>query len=474
MRVERLDRKEKPTHYLARELAEIIRVDPELFDFIDRYVFDGLWYWNLEKPEDEWMSPQFWLTLGYAPEEKKHLAAEWQDIIDPDDLLVAQQNFKQHCDDPGYPYDQIVRYTHQSGETVWLRCRGFAIRDEKGVPTRMLGIHTNVSRLKHIEERYKKIIATMDRVYADLRVALDESEQLFETIPDAILQVDQDGRIVKSNSRATEMFGYSASHLQELTVEDLVPDAIRIKHSKLRHRFQDAPEVREMGNDAMNLSAVTKSGKEIFVDIRLSPYNTKYGLHTIAVVRDITERRKMVSRLKAQEEEEQKLFKLSSTDSMTGVFNRGYFLELANRAHRQGERYDHNFCVMMLDVDNFKSINDRFGHAEGDRALTQIGNILKNSVRKTDIIGRVGGEEFAIVLPESSIDQGVVLADKILYNIEDARTHSDDPDGLGGCPTLSIGLVAKGDENETFNELLYRADQLLYKAKHTGKAKVVY
>jgi len=76
-------------HYLKDELYRLMRSDPSIFEFLEKGSLDGIWYWDLEKPENEWMSPQFWMTLGFDPEEKKHLAAEWQDLIHPDDLQIA-------------------------------------------------------------------------------------------------------------------------------------------------------------------------------------------------------------------------------------------------------------------------------------------------------------------------------------------------------------------------------------------------
>jgi len=138
-------------HYLKRELYDAFANSPELFDFLQGGSLDGIWYWDLERPEHEWLSPRFWTLLGYDPAEKKHLASEWQDLIHPDDLEVALRNFSLHCGDPSHPYDQIVRYAHKDGSTVWVRCRGLVIRDENGQPIRMLGAHTDETSLMRTE-----------------------------------------------------------------------------------------------------------------------------------------------------------------------------------------------------------------------------------------------------------------------------------------------------------------------------------
>lgn len=129
-------------------MYEQIQSKSNIFDFLHESSLDGLWYWDLEKPENQWMSPKYWKTLGYDPSKKKHLTHEWQDLIYPEDLKLALDNFNKHCKDPNHPYDQVVRYKHKRGSTVWIRCRGLAIRDENGRPIRMIGAHTDITQEK--------------------------------------------------------------------------------------------------------------------------------------------------------------------------------------------------------------------------------------------------------------------------------------------------------------------------------------
>jgi len=156
----------EPGVYLQRELEERVRQGQGIFRFLREAVLDGIWYWDLEYPEFEWMSPEFWRLFGYDPSTKKHLASEWQDMIHPDDLAVALENFEKHCANPDYPYDQIVRYRHRDGSTVWVRCRGIAIRDDAGKPVRMLGAHTDVTALKQAQ-------ITLREMAGELRIAND-------------------------------------------------------------------------------------------------------------------------------------------------------------------------------------------------------------------------------------------------------------------------------------------------------------
>jgi PAS domain S-box-containing protein len=151
--------------YLKNELYELIKTDECVFDFIQEGSLDGLWYWDLKNLDNIWMNARFWTTLGYNPDLMPHKSSSWKDIIHPDDLKIATDNFTRHCQDPGHPYDQIVRYTHKDSSTVWIRCRGIAIRDKNGKPVRMLGAHQNVTEFKKTEYvleknlKFQKIIS---------------------------------------------------------------------------------------------------------------------------------------------------------------------------------------------------------------------------------------------------------------------------------------------------------------------------
>lgn len=153
-------------HYLKQELYARIRTDPEVFEFLQAGSLDGIWYWDLENPEHEWYSPRFAEGLGYAHHEIPSSSQWWQTHIFPEDLEVARNNFEHHLHDPRHPYDQIVRYRHKDGSTVWVRCRGVALRNKSGKPVRMLGAHTDVTTLKKAElvEHQKQELMDFNRL----------------------------------------------------------------------------------------------------------------------------------------------------------------------------------------------------------------------------------------------------------------------------------------------------------------------
>ncbi|MBS3991765.1 MAG: PAS domain-containing protein [Erysipelothrix sp.] len=193
-------------NYLKKELYELIKTDSTLFDFIQDGSLDGMWYWNLENIEDEWMSPKFWEVFGYDPKEKTHQSSEWQDIIFEDDLKDVTDNFNKHLKDPNHPFDQIVRYKHKDESTVWIRCRGIAIRDKNGKAIRMLGAHTNITDIKQQEK---------ERLESEEKYRL-----LFETMAQGVVYQNSEGFIISANPSAEKILGLSLSQMQGKTSMD--------------------------------------------------------------------------------------------------------------------------------------------------------------------------------------------------------------------------------------------------------------
>lgn len=157
------------------------------------------------------------------------------------------------------------------------------------------------------------------------------------------------------------------------------------------------------------------------------------------------------------------------TDPVSGLFNRRYFHERLEEELDRARRQNSTVTLLMIDIDDFKGINDRFGHLAGDLVIRGVGDILKRSVRKFDLCTRFGGEEFAIVMPGSDPENAVPVAERICQRIEGFRTADSELAELR--VTASIGMaVAQGISGR---ELIARADHALYEAKQAGKNRVV-
>lgn len=150
-------------HYLKQELYKRVAADGAIFEFLQAGSLDGIWYWDLENPEHEWMSPRFCEVFGYHPEEIAMTPEWWQSNIFPEDLEICLSAFEAHKADPSIPYDQVIRYRHKMGRTIWVRCRGLIIRDEDGTPLRMLGAHTDLTRHMEATQELKRSVQELEQ-----------------------------------------------------------------------------------------------------------------------------------------------------------------------------------------------------------------------------------------------------------------------------------------------------------------------
>lgn len=158
--------------------------------------------------------------------------------------------------------------------------------------------------------------------------------------------------------------------------------------------------------------------------------------------------------------------RLARTDELTGLNNRRSFTELASRALEQAKRYARPIALVMFDIDHFKHVNDTHGHAAGDRVLQAVANAMRLTAREADIPGRLGGEEFALMLPETSGAEGVVLAERLRQALTAVRVSHN---GATISFTCSFGVAARGEDVAVLDTLLSRADEALYRAKRQGR-----
>jgi diguanylate cyclase (GGDEF)-like protein len=163
------------------------------------------------------------------------------------------------------------------------------------------------------------------------------------------------------------------------------------------------------------------------------------------------------------------LERLARYDTLTGLLNRRALLERLEEWLRHVQRYGGKFCVIMLDLDHFKQVNDDYGHQVGDRVLAHTAEVLRQGLRQTDIVGRYGGEEFLVVLPHTDCIGARVVAERIRTRM--TRTSMDNGKGYTFAITVSLGIAAHLD-NDDVDSLVSRADRALYNAKENGRNRV--
>jgi len=160
--------------------------------------------------------------------------------------------------------------------------------------------------------------------------------------------------------------------------------------------------------------------------------------------------------------------RLATRDPLTGLVNRNVLFSAMEREIARSARSGRGFCLLMMDLDELKTINDQFGHFEGDRVLRDVGGIIRSGVRRIDVAARYGGDEFVVLLPETDPTGGFVLAEKIRQGAAELGDS-----GFGRGATLSVGIVSYPRDGRTADELLVSADQAMYSSKRLGRNRVM-
>lgn len=284
-------------------------------------------------------------------------------------------------------------------------------------------------------------------------------EWFLNTIPEAALVVDQRGEIVVSNDMARRVFKSDGDAFHARYVWELIPVEKREGHDEKMARFYASPERQSrIANPA--LEAVRGDGTRFAIVIILKQIALACGSYTLAICQDVSEQRYLISGLRNELDQERWL---ARTDPLTGIANiRSFRSELERSIERLG-RYDQPFTLISFDLDNFKPINDECGHAEGDKVLKGVGASLKGSLRSGDFPARIGGDEFAVLLPDTDFDGAKKFVPRLVRTLETEMRQNEWP------VTFSVGVVTFNETPGRVEKALMVADETMYLAKRSGK-----
>jgi diguanylate cyclase (GGDEF)-like protein len=162
--------------------------------------------------------------------------------------------------------------------------------------------------------------------------------------------------------------------------------------------------------------------------------------------------------------------RLSTIDSLTGLYNRSYFFAAVDREIARSARSNRGFCLLMMDLDELKPINDKYGHYFGDRVLRGVGEVVRSGVRRIDTAARYGGDEFVALLPETDPTGAHVLAEKVRIGVTELDISVS---GVRIEASMSVGVVSFPEDGRTSDELMISADQAMYASKRSGKNRVM-
>jgi diguanylate cyclase (GGDEF)-like protein/PAS domain S-box-containing protein len=294
--------------------------------------------------------------------------------------------------------------------------------------------------------------------------ALQESEQRYRLLADqandVIWTMSLEGRFTYVSPSVLRLRGYTADEvLQQSLPEAICPGSIPTVQAGFAAAFQEIQTGSSAPPQYFEIEQPCKDGSSVWTEAtaRVMYDKEHRPLGLVGVTRDITERRRLQAKLEEQ----------ATKDGLTGINNRRRFLELANNEIKRAQRLKHPLALALIDLDHFKHINDAYGHAAGDQVLQGLTSICLKNIREIDIFARFGGDEFVLLLPETTAGQaraviervrGALESHPLVYNQHNLRI------------TLSSGITALSDGAEVhFDLLLEQADQALYQAKEAGR-----
>jgi diguanylate cyclase (GGDEF)-like protein/PAS domain S-box-containing protein len=370
--------------------------------------------------------------LGYGPEEL--LTKTFQEITHPDDLVADREYVRQLLAGTIRTYSIEKRYFHAGGHLVWVKLSVSLVRDEHDVPMYFISQIEDITARKRSEETQRAVEQRFRR--------------LVDTSSEAFIAIDADGNITEWNRQAEATFGWNRQQaVGRRLVDTIIPPSYRDAHNEGFARYLASGEGPVLST-RLELEARHRDGREFPVELTIWALEFGGVVSFNALLHDISERR--------QHEEE--LWELALVDELTGLHNRRSFILLAEQAIKEAARANRPLIGLFLDVDNLKTINDTHGHGEGDRALRLVADALRAACRDSDIVGRLSGDEFGIVLPEAQEVDG--LQHRVRSRVAEAAEAV--PFGL----TVSIGMArCEPGQQCQLAELFERADQAMYEEK---------
>lgn len=385
---------------------------------------------------------------GYKPEDI--LGRLVFDFVQADEVERAHRDYsKALLADENTLIHNAFRVVHKNGSQVYLDGMGRNLLNNPDIK----GIVINV-----------RDITDRKRAEDQLREEQQRFKALAEQSSEVIVLINRDGIITYENPAIEKALGFTSSERTGLSAFDLVhPDDLKIVTDSFKILFtqQNAPVQRS------ELRLRHKNGSWRTFDVAASNlvHNNKIEF-AIINLHDITDRKKVLHSL---QESKHRYRELSIIDDLTHLFNSRHFYIQLKKEIERSKRYQQPFTLLLMDLDKFKDYNDTYGHLEGDKVLSRFGKLIKRCLRENDSAYRYGGEEFTIMLPMTTYDEGVIFAQRIQSELskENFSPRPNNPVHL----TVSIGL-SQYKPKEDIKTLVHRVDQLMYHVKKTERGQI--
>ena len=373
--------------------------------------------------------------MGYKKEEligKSFLKLNLLSLTDiPKTVKLLAKNLR---GEPTGPDEFVLKRKDKSKVTVEISTYPVKIKER----TLVLGMARDITERKQIEKA--------------LRRSQQEFTKLFIDNPEALVYLDDKDDVLNINSRFTELFGYT---LEEMKGKNLKGGMIH-PEGKIAEANQLTKRAKE---GYLDYETIRKKKDGTSFPVSISASFVKIAGQrkgSIVTYTDISERKQL----------EEELKKLARIDSLTGCYNRRYGLELLDRQLKLSHRSKSPLLLAFLDIDNFKDINDTFGHNEGDEVLKEVAGLFQSTLREIDIICRMGGDEFLLIFPDNSLKDASLIRERLNKNLTELNHSLKKPYKID----LSIGLSEYNSDNPLpMDELIRIADEKMYEEKKNKK-----
>lgn len=336
--------------------------------------------------------------------------------------------------------DLSLAVTPRAGPVVPTSVTGAAVQDEGGAIVALRWLIRDVSERRRAEDAQARLAA------------------IVESSEDAIVAAAPDGRIESWNRGATHLYGYEAAEAIGMQVRRLyAPGSAREREQALARLLHGEGAQRRETQD------VRKDGTIVDVSVIAAPILDADGrvVAIARIARDITESKRL----------EQRLRFFADRDALTGLYNRRHFLEEAARHAAYATRYaERHAALLVLDLDNLKHVNDALGHRAGDELIRAVARVLQERLRETDVLARIGGDEFVVLLPRADLEDARRVGETLRVAV---AAHDAVTSGGPVHTTISVGVAPVGEPGVPHEQALVRADAALYEAKRTGRDRVV-
>ncbi len=315
-----------------------------------------------------------------------------------------------------------------------------------------------VDFMGEFSDAFNSMIKGLEKARSDLAESERKFRLLAEHAQDVIWTINLEGRYSFVSPSIAQLTGFTPADLMDKPLDDVLPG---LSFSQLRGAFS-AASTDGQGADScriFELKHPRKDGSMIWTEVTIGALYDDEGDQTgyIGISRDITERKKM----------QDELTRLATTDPLTGAVNRRAFLERGEKEVIRAIRYHHPLSLLMLDVDYFKRINDTRGHPTGDEVLRILVRTCMKCLRSGDTLGRFGGEEFTILLPETDRSDATFIAERVRSDLAAVKVQTEKGEEFSF--TASIGVASEAGADFSVDKLIQQADAALYNAKHDGR-----